>query len=85
MIFVVADAFNDHEKDLIHFYLVIRSIVVKPTKGKAQDTAQMNRRVANMIENAIKNEKVEEIFKLDSNDESKIHIFDKNYLIRLIK
>ncbi|MFV9930995.1 MAG: type I restriction enzyme endonuclease domain-containing protein [Francisella endosymbiont of Hyalomma asiaticum] len=39
----------------------------------------MNRRVVNMIEEAIKSEGVEEIFKLGSNDESKIDILNKDY------
>lgn len=77
--------FNDREKDLIHFYLAVHSIVVKLTKGEAQDTTQMNRRVANMIEEVIKSEGVEEIFKLGSNDESKIDIFDKDYLNKIDK
>lgn len=45
----------------------------------------MNRRVANMIEQAIKSEGVEEIFKLGSNDESKIDIFNKDYLNKIDK
>lgn len=80
-----ADTFSDHEKDLIHFYLAVRSIVVKLTKGEAPDTAQMNKRVANMIEEAIKSEGVEEIFKLGSDDESKIDIFDEDYLNKIDK
>nr|WP_231865167.1 type I restriction enzyme endonuclease domain-containing protein [Francisella hispaniensis] len=80
-----ADDFSDHEKDLIHFYLAVRSIVVKLTKGEAPDTAQMNKRVANMIEEAIKSEGVEEIFKLGSDDESKIDIFDEDYLNKIDK
>lgn len=80
-----ADAFSDQEKDLIHFYLAVRSIVVKLTKGDAPDTAQMNKRVANMIEEAIKSEGVEEIFKLGSDDESKIDIFDEDYLNKIDK
>ncbi|OEZ33858.1 hypothetical protein AS144_01640 [Francisella endosymbiont of Amblyomma maculatum] len=85
MIFVVVQIFNDHEKDLIHFYLAIHSIVFKLTKGEAPDITQMNRRVANIIEEAIKSEGVEEIFKLGSNDESKIDIFDKDYLNKIDK
>ena len=38
MIFVVVQIFNDHENDLIHFYLAVHSIVVKLTKGDAPAT-----------------------------------------------
>ncbi|ORM39283.1 hypothetical protein A2G94_01625 [Francisella endosymbiont of Ornithodoros moubata] len=87
MIFVVVQIFNDHENDLIHFYLAVHSIVVKLTKGGGlpELPTQMNRRVANMIEEAIKSEGVEEIFKLGSNDESKIDIFNKDYLNKIDK
>jgi type I restriction enzyme R subunit len=79
------EAFSDKEKELIHFYLAVRSIVVKLTKGEAPDTAQMNKKVANMIEEAIKSEGVEEIFKLGSDDDSKIDIFDEDYLAKINK
>jgi len=36
------EALTETEKDHIHFYLAIRSIVYKLTKGEAPDTAQMN-------------------------------------------
>lgn len=38
-----------------------------------------------MIEEAIKSEGVEEIFKLGSNDKSKIDIFNKDYLNKINK
>ena len=78
-----SEAFNQNEKDYIHFYLAIRSIVVKLTKGEAPDTASMNKKVAQMIEEAIKSEGVEEIFKLGSDDESKIDIFDEDYINKI--
>ncbi|MGJ0312835.1 type I restriction endonuclease subunit R [Aliarcobacter cryaerophilus] len=75
-----SEVFKEIEKDYIHFYLAIRSIVVKLTRGEAPDTASMNKKVAQMIEEAIKSERVEEIFKLGSDDESKIDIFDEDYI-----
>ncbi|MDN5071781.1 HsdR family type I site-specific deoxyribonuclease, partial [Aliarcobacter butzleri] len=80
-----SEVFTEIEKDYIHFYLAIRSIVIKLTKGEAPDTAQMNKKVAQMIEEAIKSEDVEEIFKLGSNDESKIDIFDEDYINKINK
>lgn len=80
-----SEVFTQKEKDYIHFYLAIRSIVIKLTKGEAPDTAQMNKKVAQMIEEAIKSEDVEEIFKLGSNDESKIDIFDEDYINKINK
>ncbi|MEN5406353.1 type I restriction endonuclease subunit R [Aliarcobacter butzleri] len=80
-----SEVFTQKEKDYIHFYLAIRSIVVKLTKGEAPDTASMNKKVAQMIEEALKSEGVEEIFKLGSEDESKIDIFDEDYINKINK
>lgn len=80
-----SEVFKEIEKDYIHFYLAIRSIVVKLTKGESPDTASMNKKVAQMIEEAIKSEGVEEIFKLGSDDESKIDIFDEDYINKINK
>ncbi|MCT7527249.1 type I restriction endonuclease subunit R [Aliarcobacter cryaerophilus] len=80
-----SEVFKEIEKDYIHFYLAIRSIVVKLTRGEAPDTASMNKKVAQMIEEAIKSERVEEIFKLGSDDESKIDIFDEDYINKINK
>jgi len=80
-----SEVFSQKEKDYIHFYLAVRSIVIKLTKGEAPDTAQMNAKVAQMIEEALKSEGVEEIFKLGSEDESKIDIFDEDYINKINK
>ncbi|MCG3707993.1 type I restriction endonuclease subunit R [Aliarcobacter butzleri] len=80
-----SEVFKEIEKDYIHFYLAVRSIVVKLTRGEAPDTASMNKKVAQMIEEAIKSEGVEEIFKLGSDDESKIDIFDEDYINKINK
>ena len=73
------------EKDHIHFYLAVRSIVYKLTKGNAPDTAQMNAKVREMIKNALASDGVEEIFKLGEGDSSEYDIFDDFYLAKLEK
>lgn len=73
------------EKDLVHFYLAVRSIIFKLTKGDAPDTFQMNKKVVEMIHEAIQSEGVEEIFKLGNEDESEIDIFDDEYLAKIEK
>ena len=52
------------ERDFTHFYLAVRSIVFKLTKGNAPDTAQMNAKVRKMIKDALESDGVQEIFKL---------------------
>jgi type I restriction enzyme R subunit len=73
------------ERDYTHFYLAVRSIVFKLTKGNAPDTAQMNARVREMIKDALQSDGVEEIFKIGENAESQQDIFDDDYLAKLDK
>ena len=73
------------ERDYIHFYLAVRSIVFKLTKGNAPDTAQMNARVREMIKEALASDGVEEIFKLGEKEESEQNIFDADYLAKIDK
>lgn len=73
------------ERDYTHFYLAIRSIVFKLTRGNAPDTAQMNAKVREMIKNALKSDGVEEIFKLGEEGESEQDIFDDDYLAKIDK
>jgi type I restriction enzyme R subunit len=78
-----AEEITEPERDKIHFYLAVRSIIAKLTKGDAPDTAQMNSKVREMIEEAIKSDGVEEIFKLGDEQASEIDIFDEDYLTKL--
>ncbi|WKL44170.1 type I restriction endonuclease subunit R [Flavobacterium sp. ZE23DGlu08] len=80
-----SDAFTNHVRDEIHFFLAVRSIVFKLTKGVAPDTAQMNNKVRNMIQEAIESEGIEEIFKLGETGEKEVDIFSEDYLAKLDK
>ena len=78
-----AEEITEPERDKIHFYLAVRSIIAKLTKGNAPDTAQMNAKVREMIGEAIKSDGVEEIFKLGDDQASEIDIFDEDYLTKI--
>lgn len=73
------------ERDYTHFYMAVRSIVFKLTRGNAPDTAQMNAKVREMIKDALSSDGVEEIFKLGDNLESEQDLFDKDYLAKIEK
>jgi type I restriction enzyme, R subunit len=73
------------ERDYTHFYLAVRSIVFKLTKGNAPDTAQMNAKVKEMIKEALQSEGVEEIFKLGDDAGTEQDIFDEDYLAKIDK
>jgi type I restriction enzyme R subunit len=82
-----SEEISKDERDHIHFYMAIRSIIYKLTRGVAPDTAQMNAKVREMIAEAIKSDGVEEIFKLGNEDDSDggIDIFDEDYLAKIDK
>lgn len=73
------------EKDYIHFYLAIRSILFKLTRGNAPDTAQMNAKVREMVKDALQSDGVEEIFKLGDEHTVEQDIFDEDYLAKIDK
>ena len=73
------------ERNYTHFYLAVRSIVFKLTKGNAPDTAQMNSKVQEMIKDALQSDGVEEIFKLGDEQQTEQDIFDEDYLAKIDK
>jgi type I restriction enzyme R subunit len=82
---VGSEKLTQKERDDTHFYLAVRSIVFKLTKGSAPDTAQMNARVREMIKEALASDGVEEIFKLGDDNQSEQDIFDEDYLAKIDK
>ena len=80
-----SEEFIQKERDLIHFYLAVRSIIFKLNKGEAPDIAQMNAKVREMIKEALQSEGVEEIFKLGDDEEKEVDLFDEDYLAKINK
>jgi len=79
-----SDKLIEAERNHIHFYMAVRSIVYKLTKGEAPDTAQMNAKVREMISEALRSDGIEEIFKL-GDDQGEIDIFDEDYMAKISK
>jgi type I restriction enzyme R subunit len=80
-----SEQINEGERNHIHFYLAIRSIVYKLTKGEVPDTAQMNAKVPESISEALQSDGVEEIFKLGNEEGSEVDIFDDDYIAKVEK
>lgn len=77
---------NQMERDKIHFYFAVKSIIHKLTKGDAPDTSQMNDKVRQMIHEALISEGVEELFKLDKNDpKNNADLFSDEYMDKIEK
>lgn len=75
-----------NEKDMIHFYFAVHSIIHKISVGEAPDATQMNEQVRRMIEEAIISEGIEDVFKLSMNEgDPRTDIFSDEYLAKINK
>ena len=72
------------EREDIHYFCGVRSIIYKLTKGETPDASQMNKRVGKMIEEAIQSESVEEIIQI-GNDKERLDVLSEEYMERLAK
>ena len=75
---------SDAEREEIHYFTGVRSIIYKLTIGDTPDASQMNRRVNEMIEEAIQSEGVEEIIQI-GNDKENLDVLSEEYMERLGK
>lgn len=76
-----SDAISDNEKDYIHFYCAVRSILFKLTKGDAPDISQMNARVRELLEGAIQSDGIEELF--ETGKHISVDIFSDQYIEKI--
>ncbi len=81
---VGGDQLLQSERDWVHFYLAVRSIVYKLSRDDTPDTAQMNARVQEMIAAAIASDGVEELFTIDGTSGGE-DIFSDEYLEKIEK
>lgn len=76
-----SDAISDTEKDYVHFYCAVRSILFKLTKGDAPDISQMNARVRELLEGAIQSDGIEELF--ETGKHISVDIFSDEYIEKI--
>ena len=76
-----SEKFSGEDKDYIHFYCAVRSILFKLTKGDAPDMAQMNARVREMLEGAIQSDGIEELF--ETGKHISVDIFSDEYMNKI--
>lgn len=69
---------SDDEAETAQFYMAVRSIIYKQTKGTSPDTETMNKHVQTMIENAIASTGVEDII-----NNEKLDLFDEGFIDEL--
>ncbi len=80
---VGSEQITQEERDHVHFYMAVRSIIFKLTKGDTPDVVQMNNRVREMIEEALRSDGVEEILKIGEDAKSEQDLFDEAYLAKI--
>lgn len=78
-------ALRQEERDEVHFYLAVRAILHKLTKGEAPDTTQMNAKVQQLVSAALQSDGIEEVFKLGDADAKETDLFSEDYLAKLAK
>jgi len=79
-----SEEISDSEREDVYFFCSVKSIIHKLTKGQAPDTAQMNRRVSQMIEEAIRSEGIEEIIQV-GDDQENLDVLSEEYMQRLAR
>ena len=76
-----SDSLTDDDRDYIHFYCAVRSVLFKMTKGDAPDIAQMNGRVRELLEGAIQSDGIEELF--ETGKHISVDIFSDEYIDKI--
>lgn len=76
-----SEKISDGEKDYIHFYCAVRSVLFKFTRGDAPDISQMNARVREMLEEAIQSDGIEELF--ETGKHISVDIFSDEYMDKI--
>jgi type I restriction enzyme R subunit len=78
-----SERISGQDDDDIHFFFAVSSIIRKMTVGDTPDTTMMNRRVAEMIKEALSSDAVEEIGKIGVNESDEVDILSEEYMERL--
>lgn len=78
-----SDLLSKAEVNDLHFFLAIRSITSKLTKGNAPDAVRMNKRVAEMLKDALVSDIVEEIAKIGVASDEEIDLLSSDYMKRI--
>ena len=78
-----SDNLTTDEDNDIHFFFAIRSIITKLIRGNAPDAVKMNKRVAEMLKDALISDSVEEIAKIGVASDDEIELLSSDYMKRL--
>ncbi len=81
-----SEEISQTERDYIHYYSAIKSIIHKLSTGEAPDASQMNEHVRKLIQEALISDGIEEIIKIDESDpKNSLNIFSDEYISKIEK
>ena len=78
-----SELISKDERDQVNFYIAVRAILFKLTKGNAPDITTMNNHVLAILQEAIKSDGVEELFQVGK--QINFDLFDPKYLEKINK
>lgn len=79
-----SEAISPMEREDIHFFSAVMTILRKLTRGDAPDAEQMNRRVESMISEALRSDGIEEVLQIGQEGEE-LDLMSEAYMERLAR
>ena len=75
-----SDDFTPAQREQVVFYTAVRAVVAKMTKGDAPDVDEMNKRVRQLMQEALQSSGVEEVVKIVEDAHGDLDLFDPKHL-----
>ena len=80
-----SDDFTPAQREQVVYYTAVRAVVAKMTKGDAPDVDEMNKRVRQLMQEALQSSGVEEVVKIVEDAHGDLDLFDPRHLERIDK
>ncbi|MCM1139249.1 MAG: type I restriction endonuclease subunit R [Muribaculum sp.] len=80
-----SEEFTKSQREQVVFYTAVRAVVAKMTKGDAPDVDEMNKRVRQLMQEALQSSGVEEVVKIVEDAHGDLDLFDPKHLERIDK
>ncbi len=77
------DSITDEEIADVHFFMAVRSVIFKITRGEAPDATSMNKHVMKMVDDALASEEVVEIQNMALDNAEEIDLLASQYMAKI--
>lgn len=78
-----SDEITKEERDKTHFYMAVRAVIAKLTKGDAPDVETMDIHAKKLMEEALMSDGVEEVVKIVEDKHGDLNLFDPEHVARI--